>query len=170
MKKFNLKSIMKRAWEIKKEHKDNIFSLCLKMAWTEAKAPASKEEVKSYEIKKWFLEKNFNQNQRYIINLSIISRELTVLSETEKALKFRANSDFGYIDFWCPKSCLAENVTEQEKKWEEERQNRIASGLDYNKKLVEFAKANGIKGIRTGMKTLTLKQKISAAGLAVPQK
>lgn len=37
MKKANLKGIMKRAWEIKREHKDNIFYLCLKMAWAEAK-------------------------------------------------------------------------------------------------------------------------------------
>ena len=39
MKKFSLKNIMKRAWEIKKENKNNIFGLCLKMAWGEAKTP-----------------------------------------------------------------------------------------------------------------------------------
>lgn len=39
MKKFNLKNIMKRAWEIKKQDSQNLFSLCLKMAWAEAKAP-----------------------------------------------------------------------------------------------------------------------------------
>ena len=37
MKKYNLSAIMKRAWEIKKENERNIFSLCLKMAWEEAK-------------------------------------------------------------------------------------------------------------------------------------
>lgn len=35
--KYDLKKIMKRAWEIKKENSRNIFSLCLKMAWAEAK-------------------------------------------------------------------------------------------------------------------------------------
>lgn len=35
--KYNLRKIMKRAWELKKEDEKNIFSLCLKMAWTEAK-------------------------------------------------------------------------------------------------------------------------------------
>ena len=35
--KYNLKSIMKKAWEIKKENKKNIFSICLKMAWEEVK-------------------------------------------------------------------------------------------------------------------------------------
>jgi len=38
MKKYNLSQIMKRAWEIKKENSNNIFSICLKMAWAEAKA------------------------------------------------------------------------------------------------------------------------------------
>jgi hypothetical protein len=32
------KAIFKRAWEIKRENAANIFSLCLKMAWAEAKA------------------------------------------------------------------------------------------------------------------------------------
>ena len=39
MKKYNLSVIMKRAWEIKREHKDNIFATCLKMAWEEIKSP-----------------------------------------------------------------------------------------------------------------------------------
>ena len=34
----NRKAIFKRAWEIKRENAANIFSLCLKMAWAEAKA------------------------------------------------------------------------------------------------------------------------------------
>ena len=37
MKKYDLHRIMRRAWQIKKENERNIFSLCLKMAWTEAK-------------------------------------------------------------------------------------------------------------------------------------
>lgn len=37
MKKYNVKSIMNRAWEIKKSGEGYIFSLCLKMAWEEAK-------------------------------------------------------------------------------------------------------------------------------------
>ena len=37
MKKYNLRKIMKRAWSIKKQDEKNIFSLCLKMAWEEAK-------------------------------------------------------------------------------------------------------------------------------------
>lgn len=37
MKKYNLHRIMRRAWQIKKENERNIFSLCLKIAWAEAK-------------------------------------------------------------------------------------------------------------------------------------
>ena len=35
--KYNKSEIMKRAWELKKANKNNIFRLCLKMAWAEAK-------------------------------------------------------------------------------------------------------------------------------------
>jgi len=42
MKKFNLSLIMKKAWEIKKQNKLNIFSICLKMAWKEIKKGAVK--------------------------------------------------------------------------------------------------------------------------------
>lgn len=54
MKKYDLSEIMKRAWEIKKENKDNIFSFCLKMAWEEAKDPVIKAEeglLKEYNVK-----------------------------------------------------------------------------------------------------------------------
>ena len=37
MKKYNLKNIMKRAWKLKKENNENIFAICLKIAWKEAK-------------------------------------------------------------------------------------------------------------------------------------
>ena len=42
MKKYNLSEIMKRAWEIKKEDRKNIFAICLKMAWEEAKKGVKK--------------------------------------------------------------------------------------------------------------------------------
>lgn len=39
--KYDLRKIMRRAWEIKKENSRNIFSLCLKIAWEEAKEETS---------------------------------------------------------------------------------------------------------------------------------
>ncbi len=48
--KYNLKKIMRRAWEIKREDSKNIFSLCLKMAWEEAK-----EEENDIQLRKQLL-------------------------------------------------------------------------------------------------------------------
>lgn len=36
--KYNLKQIMRRAWSIKKLDKNNIFAICLQMAWEEVKS------------------------------------------------------------------------------------------------------------------------------------
>ena len=52
-------------------------------------------------IKKWFLEKNFLQNERYVIETG----NLEVVKETEKAFQFKCESDYGSFTFWCPKSC-----------------------------------------------------------------
>jgi len=43
--KYNKKEIMKKAWEIKKENANNIFGLCLKMAWAIAKKAAEEKEL-----------------------------------------------------------------------------------------------------------------------------
>ena len=130
----NLKMIMTRAWEIKKTDSRNIFGECLKMAWAESK------NTKFYGIKTWFLNKNFTQGQAQVIKEAELGGELVVASETEKAVKFVASSDFGRITFWCPKSCL---ITEVEINRTNERMN---AGLNYNMTLVVFAKENGIKG------------------------
>ena len=37
MKKYNLSKIMKRAWEIKRENNENLFAICLQLAWEEAR-------------------------------------------------------------------------------------------------------------------------------------
>ena len=42
MKKYNLRNIMKRAWQLKKENNENIFAICLKIAWKEAKEGVKK--------------------------------------------------------------------------------------------------------------------------------
>lgn len=119
-------------------------------------------------IKEWFLEKNFNSNERYVINLAELNEELTVIEESEKAVRFQAVSDFGTLKFWCPKSCI---YTEEE--IAEKVQKRAASlerGLSYNEKLLSLAKENHIKGVRKGMKTVTLIGKLESAGIAIPEK
>jgi len=46
--KYNVKAIMARAWEIKKQDMNNYFGLCLRMAWEEAKS--EKKEYKGYAV------------------------------------------------------------------------------------------------------------------------
>ena len=117
-------------------------------------------------IKGWFLDKNFKQNERYISNLAMNGDELETLRETEKAVQLRADSDFGSLTFWCPKSCILKDGEVDEEMVR--KYQRMEAGLNYNEKLVVFAKENGIKGIRRGMKTQTLMRKITEAGLTIP--
>ncbi|MGP1376441.1 MAG: hypothetical protein ACTTKS_02525 [Bulleidia sp.] len=114
------------------------------------------------QVKNWFINEKFNQQEAYVISVS----ELTVIDETEKAVKIYADSDYGYLKFWFPKSCI---ITDEEiAKQEEELDKKFKKGLEYNKSLVTFAKNNGIKGVREGLRTVTLIAKIKAAGLEVP--
>ncbi|MCI8483516.1 MAG: hypothetical protein HFH41_04165 [Lachnospiraceae bacterium] len=119
-------------------------------------------------IKSWFLNRNFAQNERMIIEAADMGEELEVLKETEKAFFLQATSDWGSLKFWCPKSCFVENETEEERQWRIESVARFESNLNYNAVLVKFGKENGIKGIRNGLKTTTLIRKITDAGFEVP--
>lgn len=121
-------------------------------------------------IKRWYLHNNFSPGEIYVIDNAMMGEGLEILKETEKAVKFRAYSDWGRVTFWCPKSCLMENETEHEREWREEREAKFEKGLKYNESLVKFGKEKGIKGIRTGLKTATLIRKISEAGYEVPER
>ena len=75
MKKYNLSEIMKRAWEIKKDDMNNIFSFCLRMAWDEAKEKNDmtiEEYLKSKGLKVW--EKG-EMKRIYINDLSVVGLE-----------------------------------------------------------------------------------------------
>lgn len=88
--------------------------------------------------------------------------EPTVERETEKAVLLKWATEYGVIKSWIPKSCILTGAET------EAPVVRRSSGLEYNENLVKFAKANGVKGVRVGMKTMTLIEKIKAAGLEVP--
>lgn len=64
MKKYNLSEIMKRAWGIKKEDSENIFSICLKMAWAEAKSRKMEKVLLNKGFKVW----TGGKNRRIYIN------------------------------------------------------------------------------------------------------
>lgn len=87
------------------------------------------------EIKKWFIQKKFNQTEQYLISVA----DLVIERETEKAIYINAQSDFGNIRFWCPKSCL---VSEEDRKAEAERYQNACSKYE---QLKEFAEKNGVK-------------------------
>ena len=109
-------------------------------------------------IKEWFLYKEFDQNERLVMQYD----EMTIERETEKAYLLKWNSDFGYFTKWVPKSCIYsdEEIAEVCKK--------IDKALDYNRLLVDYAKENGVKGAIVGLKTRTLIEKIKKAGLEIP--
>ena len=109
-------------------------------------------------IKEWFLEKEFTQNERYIISLE----EMSIERETEKAYLLKWNSDFGYFTRWVPKSCIYSNE-ELIKVYHKKEQ-----AFNYYEMLVNYAKENGVKGVRIGLKAKTLIEKIKKAGLEVP--
>lgn len=114
-------------------------------------------------IKKWFLDKNFDYYERQAYNTSF---GFTVERETEKAVLIEIDGDYGKVTKWIPKSVL---ITKEE--YETERDAVVDSfenGLEYNEKLLKFAKENNVKGIRKGMRTVTLISKIKDYDLEVP--
>ena len=118
-------------------------------------------------IKEWFANKIDTP-----YGFRVWNRELTVEKETEKAYygTIEVDSVDGEyektIHVWVPKKCT---MTLEEAQAEDEREEKaIESGIEYNKKLVEFCKDNGIKGARTGLRTTTLIEKIKKAGYEIP--
>lgn len=124
----------------------------------------SKKEVR-LEVKQWFINKNFTQEERYVASVS----DLTIIRETEKAVLIEFYSDFGKLNKWIPKSCL---MTEEDFRKEEERQEkrvkRFEEGQRKYNELIEFAKENKVKGVRVGWRKETIINKIKDAGLDIP--
>lgn len=99
------------------------------------------------------------------------STKATIVKETEKAYLlnvswYTIDGEYeGYTNVWCPKSCT---MTEEEF-LEEEKKNakRLEDGCSRYEKLIKFAKTNGVKGIRKGLKRTTIERKIKEAGLII---
>lgn len=119
-------------------------------------------------IKQWFwnkIEKDYGWNY-------ILDGIHTVIKETEKAVMleieaYTLDGEYEAVkNIWVPKKCT---LTEEEYELEEKQQEeKMQSGLNYNQKLINFCKENGIKGVRKMMKTKTLLEKIEKAGLVAP--
>lgn len=160
MKKYNLRNIMKRAWQLVRTIGMTI-SAGLRQSWREAKS----EKSERIYIKDWFVGKILSQNfQPAAFLIDVVG----IVKETEKAYLLRV--EVGYssdleecTDVWCPKSCT---MTETEKEIAEQaQQERFDKACAAYDKLVEFAKANNVKGVRKGMRKATIMAKIEAAGL-----
>lgn len=64
-------------------------------------------------IESWFLNKNFTENERLVIEQD----DYTIINETDKAIKVRFMSDYGNLTTWLPKSvaCCEEVKTTNKK-------------------------------------------------------
>lgn len=68
-------------------------------------------------VKSWFINKNFTENQKSALATAY---DYKIEKETEKAYFLNANTDYGCIKFWCPKSCTVEiNEAEEARPIEE---------------------------------------------------
>lgn len=124
-----------------------------------------KNNTKEIEIKSWFVLKNFTSEERYAESVS----DKEIVRETEKAVLIKFVSDFGTFTKWIPKSCL---MTEEdyriEREKEEKRIARFEEGKRKYNELIKFAKNNGVKYVRVGLRKETIINKIKEAGLEVP--
>lgn len=89
MKKYNLTKIMKRAWAIKKENVNNIFSICLKMAWGEEKVTVEEYLVNEKGLKTWEKKDNNGEIIKKRIYINDISKAFNLEKYTSNAKGFR---------------------------------------------------------------------------------
>lgn len=59
---------------------------------------------KNTQVKSWFINKNFNSNERQVI---ACADTVETIAETAKAVRLCWTSEYGNITSWVPKSCLA---------------------------------------------------------------
>lgn len=160
--KYDLKKIMKEAWKLFKKA-NTTFAAALKESWRIAKENLQRDALifnnrNFYGVKDWFLSKTLTEQERYAYKIG----SAYITRETEKAVLVKCDTKYGALSFWCPKSCLKE---------ENEKENLVKSfedGLKYNERLLAFAKLNNVKGVRKGLRTQTIIEKIQASGLEVP--
>lgn len=125
-------------------------------------------------VKKWFQSKMTNNLS--FPNRMATDKKLTVVRETEKAYlvdvyTYGLGVDWdGYVSVWVPKSCVqsdeeraAEDAKEAQRETEQEA--RYNNGCEKYAKLIEWCKANNVKGVRSGLRKETIMNKIAAAGL-----
>ena len=116
-------------------------------------------------VKDWFFKKICADHH----NLHLFNSDFSVVKETPKAVLLAIEyvsldgERDGVVHVWCPKSCT---MTAEEARAEEEaRLEMLKASEEAYMALVDFAKANGIKGVRVGLKAATIRAKLAAAGI-----
>lgn len=73
---------------------------------------ASKKQIEAKKytdgIPNWILRKNLTQSEYEAVNCD--GSAPSIVKETEKAIDFKFNTDFGVIYMWCPKSVYREDL------------------------------------------------------------
>ena len=117
-------------------------------------------------VQKWFMSKIKSENRCF----NFFFRTGDIMRETEKAyqISFEVSSIDGEWDgvkfVWVPKKCT---MTEEEYQAElAAAEKRFKDGCKAYDELLAFAKAHGVKGVRSGMRKATIEQKMREAGVA----
>lgn len=102
-------TLFKNAWTFAKQGAKKFggsakeyFAEALKKAWAFLKEFNTPGFSTGLEIKQWFVNKNFTQQEKMVIN----SSDREVVKETEKAVQILFSSKYGNLTKWVPKSCL----------------------------------------------------------------
>lgn len=112
-----------------------------------------------YNVKSWFLSKNFTPNERIAISGEIAS----LVRETEKAVQLRWNTENGAIVRWVPKSCLETSETLAAENTPEkcaERLEALRAREENYEALIAQCKAHGIPA-RKGWRVATMQQRLA---------
>lgn len=135
------------------------------------KAPAQKKEGiqigERVHVKGWFTDKI--DMPGYAMRIHEYD-SVTIVEERGKAYKIAIETESLsgehdlVIERFVPKSVV---MTEREyEKLEDDRAARFEDGKKRYEKMIKFAKENGVKGVRVGLRKETILRKIEAAGLS----
>lgn len=111
MKKVDKSKLMSEAWAIAKGYAFSLggkayqyISEGLKKAWQEMKAMFDYTGIKMSDIPTWIIKKNLSFEERYAVLNECNS--VVVKYQTEKAVLFKFDTDYGIVKMWCPKSVI----------------------------------------------------------------
>lgn len=112
----------------------------------------------------WWLDKKLSWSERAAVNTS---GGASVKRETEKAVLFSYDTDYGEVTVWTPKSIL--NYTVEDAQKEAYRKSSMELGSYYNAYLKNVASTNGVK-LGNSKRTDAITSKLSKSGVSYMSK